>query len=184
MGKNGINLVWKGDFVDFNYPIDRRVFLGPRQVASLQYFFFILNCFTSYPSPATQTHVIIGSFNVTWADARIITKVRSADSTEKRNIDSVPCRIGRIFPCDARRCNAARCIQHPRSEYRKQNVAALRDCRIFRTLGGDNSRNCDYRGPFFHRETHMAPLPFDFVTFLVFQLIIILFYLIYLIFLL
>lgn len=71
-------------------------------------FFFILNRRASYPSPATQTHVIIGSFNVTWADARIITKVRSADSAEKRNIDSALCRIGRIFPCDARRRNAPR----------------------------------------------------------------------------
>jgi len=31
-----------------------------------------------------------------------------------------------------------------------------------RTLGGENSRSRDYRGPFFHAKTHTALLPFDF----------------------
>jgi len=92
----------------------------------LQHFFSFSIIVPRYSSPVAQTYVIIGSFNVTWADTRIIVKVRSADSAEKRNIDCAPCRIGRIFPCDARRCNAARCIQHPRSGYRTEcNCSAL-----------------------------------------------------------
>lgn len=112
------------------------------------FFFFILNCRTSYPSPAAQTHVIIGSFNVTWADARIITKVRSADSAEKRNIDSAPCRIGRIFPCDARRCNRREMHSASTQRIRHTECSCIaRDRRVFRTPDGGNGRNCDYQGP-------------------------------------
>lgn len=108
----------------------------------LQHFFSFSIIVPRYSSPVAQTYVIIGSFNVTWADTRIIVKVRSADSAEKRNIDCAPCRIGRIFPCDARRCNVARCIQHPRSGYRTRNatIASVKSSGLPETMEGQRER--------------------------------------------